>query len=39
MIIDKPKQEKPEVVVKWVEGHAGMEGNELADSLATEVCG
>ncbi len=35
--IDKLKQEKPTVVVKWVRGHSGVYGNELADNLATKA--
>ena len=35
--IDKLKQEKPTVVVKWVRGHSDVYGNELADNLATEA--
>ncbi len=35
--IDKLKQQKPEVVVKWVRGHDGIYGNELADTLPTEA--
>ncbi|GAA0295532.1 ribonuclease HI [Psychrosphaera haliotis] len=35
--IDKLKLEKPLVVIKWVKGHSGIYGNELADNLATEA--
>lgn len=36
-IIDTIKQSKPEVSVRWVKAHAGIEGNEQADSLASEA--
>ena len=35
--IDSLKQEKLNVVVKWVRGHSGIYGNELADSIARDA--
>ncbi|WP_018982364.1 RNase H family protein [Salinimonas chungwhensis] len=37
MIVDALKEVKPTVKVKWVRGHNGCYGNELADQLANEA--